>query len=258
MKAKTKINLLFLRGLIRESRHSKFCLDYFQQAFPQARIIGLDIPGTGTLHLSKSFLSVRKNVLYLRDRFIKLVGPNQGEHNYIIGISLGGMMSVEWIQQFPEDFHKAILINTSMSGVSPLYHRLYPSALAKLLVTPLMPKERWRQSIIYNITSQAGPERKKEALDHWEMIAKTAPVSLANSLRQLAAGASFWPKKNRPQIPVQIFSGQCDRMVSPQCSERLSKLWDVPIMRHKTAGHDLLLDDPQWCAQKASEFFLNS
>ncbi|MDH4469302.1 MAG: alpha/beta hydrolase [Bacteriovoracaceae bacterium] len=232
-------------------------MEDFQKMFPHAHIYGLDIPGTGNLHLSSSFLSVRKNVLYLRDRFIKLVGTDQGQNNYLIGISLGGMMSIEWMQKFPEDFKKAILINTSMSGVSPLYHRMFPSSFFQLLFSPVMPKERWRQSIIYKLTSSLGNDRKKEVIDHWEMIAKTAPVSTANSLRQLWAGASFWPNKSRPAVPLQIFSSVQDHLVSHQCSERIAKLWDVPIQRHPTAGHDLLLDDPKWCAQNAAAFFLN-
>ena len=257
MTSKSKINILFLRGLIRESRHSKFCMEHFEKMFPNASFYGLDIPGTGNLHLSSSFLSVRKNVLYLRDRFIKLVGTDQGQNNYLIGISMGGMMSIDWMQMFPEDFNKAILINTSMSGVSPIYHRMYLSSFFQLLFVPLMPKERWRQSIIYNLTSSLGPEQKKEVIDHWEMIANTAPVSTVNSLRQLWSAISFWPNKSKPNLPLQIFASEQDHLVNHQCSERIAKMWDLPIQKHPKAGHDLLLDDPNWCAQKSAEFFLN-
>jgi alpha-beta hydrolase superfamily lysophospholipase len=236
-------------------------MEAFSREFPEANIIGLDIPGTGELHLVKSYKSIKKNVTHLRDRFIKLVGKpksdgHDGPQNYIIGISLGGMLAIEWMQQYPQDFKKAILINTSMSGVSPLYHRMHLSAFMQLMFMPLLPKESYRQGLIYNLTSNLGLAQKKAVVAYWETLAKSAPVSTSNALRQLWSAMTFWPNKNKPEVPIQLFSSVNDHIVGHQCSQRIADLWKVPILKHETAGHDLLLDDPNWAALKAKEFFL--
>jgi len=41
-------------------------------------------------------------------------------------VSLGGMVAAHWSSKYPEDFKKVVLINSSMSGLSPLRHRALP------------------------------------------------------------------------------------------------------------------------------------
>ena len=39
-----------------------------------------------------------------------------------------------------------------------------------------------------------------------------------------------------------------DTLVDPRCSQRLARVWGLPIAEHPSAGHDLPLDDGPWLA----------
>ena len=57
------------------------------------------------------------------------------------------------------------------------------------------------------------------------------------------------------QGPLLLLAGAGDRLVDPACSRRLARTWQVPLLEHAQAGHDLPLDDPDWVAHQASLFF---
>jgi hypothetical protein len=74
-----------------------------------------------------------------------------------------------------------------------------------------------------------------------------------NTIRQLLAAASFKVADFRPSIPIQILGASMDRMVSVECSIKISKTWNLPLELHPTGGHDLTVDDPEWVALKIKE-----
>ena len=59
----------------------------------------------------------------------------------------------------------------------------------------------------------------------------------------------------RTEGPLLLLAGAGDRLVDPACSRRLARTWQVPLLEHAQAGHDLPLDDPDWVAHQASLFF---
>lgn len=185
----------------------------------------------------------------MRQDFLKV--RNEDEEAYLVAISLGGMIAVEWMKRFPADFKRATLINTSFGGISPVYHRLFPSALLFLLKVPVL-KGRSKESRILELVTNH-KEIFNDTLDMWEVIQKERPVSLANTIKQLLAGATFTVGEFYPPIPLQILASTNDRMVSVECSRAIAKKWDLPILEHPTAGHDLSVDDPKWVAEKIRE-----
>ncbi len=159
---------------------------------------------------------------------------------------------MEWMRNHPKDFLKAILINTSFGGISPLFHRLKPSALIWLLKVPAL-KGRAKESRILALVSNH-KEVFDHTLDHWDSICKVRPVSTPNTLRQLMAGACFNVGNFMPPIPVYLIGSTEDRMVSIECSRSIAKKWKLPLVEHSTGGHDLTVDDPKWVAEKVSSF----
>src|SRR5690606_22224052 len=129
-----------------------------------------------------------------------------------VSISLGGMISAEWMKRHPKDFLNATLINTSMGGISPLHHRLRPSALLHLLKVAFLEGRNKEASIIDLICNNK--DYYEETLNLWDEIQKERPVSLSNSLRQLFAAATYRPGNFVPPIPVQLLVGIHDRMVN--------------------------------------------
>lgn len=239
-----------IRGLIREKGHWGSFLAHLHNVFPDAKVTTIDIPGAGDYYQSPSPLTIRQMVEQMRQDFLK--ERTDDEESYLIAISLGGMIAMEWMRYFPADFKKATLINTSFGGISPVYQRLFPSALFYLLKVPVL-KGRAKESHILKLVSNHA-DIFEETLNMWEVIQKERPVSLSNTIRQLLAAARFKIGEFHPPIPLKILASTTDRMVSVECSRAIAKKWKLPITEHPTAGHDLSVDDPEWVAQKIKNF----
>lgn len=235
-----------IRGLIREQGHWGNFIDHLKSTFPDSKITMIEIPGAGIYFKDSSPTSVRGIVKRMRQDFLKSRLPDEESH--LIAISLGGMISVEWMRNYPNDFKQATLINTSLGGVSPLFERMYPKAFLYLLKVPFL-KGRSKESHILKLVSNHD-NVFDTTLDLWTEIQDKHPVSLDNTLRQLFAGAMFSGKNFTPPIPVSIIASTKDRLVNVNCSRTLAKKWKAPIIEHPTGGHDLSVDDPAWIAQE--------
>lgn len=232
-----------IRGLIREQGHWGKFTSHLEKHFPEAKISLLDIPGAGVYFKDSTPLSIKGIVGKIREEY--LTRRIQNEDSHLVAISLGGMIATEWMKGFPEDFKQATLINTSLGGISPVYERIFPKALLYLLKVPLL-KGRAKESRILRLVSNHN-NVFDETLDSWEEIQKLRPVSLDNTIRQLLAGALYRPPGDfSPSIPITLLGATNDRMVSVECSRAIAKRWDVPLIEHPTAGHDLTVDAPEW------------
>ena len=180
----------------------------------------------------------------MRQDYLKAMTP--GEERHLIAISLGGMVGVQWMKLFPQDFDRATFINTSFGGISPVYERLLPSAFLFLLKVPMLKGRAKEQRILELVTNHK--EIFNDTLNMWERIQAERPVSTQNTFRQLLAAAQFKIGNFKPTIPVNLIASTNDRMVSVNCSRSIAKKWNVPIVEHPTAGHDLTVDDPIWVA----------
>lgn len=241
-----------LRGLIREKGHWGQFLNDLRGTYPEALITAIDIPGAGEYFQNNSPLSIREMVEIMRQDFLKQ--KTDSEESYLVAISLGGMISLEWLRHYPEDFSKAVFMNTSFGGISPVFDRLLPSALAYLFKVPLL-KGRQKEGHILKLVSNH-QDIFDSTLDLWEEIQQKRPVSLKNTLRQLAAAACFSAKDFTPKLPILLLGSTADRMVSIKCSREISKRWNLPLKEHPTAGHDITADAPQWVCKEIQDFIL--
>jgi alpha-beta hydrolase superfamily lysophospholipase len=242
------------RGLIREARHWGEFITHLQESFPESKITTIDIPGAGAFYKSPSPLSISAMVESMRQVYLKQRA--EGEASVLVAVSLGGMISSAWMKMHPQDFKEAIFINTSFGGFSPLHHRLRPSALLHLLKVPFLKGADKEGHILKLISNHESVY--ESTLSLWTKISQDAPVSLPNTIRQLLAGARFNVGDFRPEIPLLILASTSDRMVSVECSRKIAKAWNVPIIEHPTAGHDLTADDSEWTAQNIKAWLTRS
>ena len=235
-----------IRGLIREQAHWGSFLAHLEKNFPDARISLFDIPGVGRYFKESSPLTIKSMMEFIRQEYLTI--KKQNEDSHLVAISLGGMIGVEWMKNYPQDFDRATLINTSLGGVSPFYDRLMPRAFLDLLIVPLLSGREKEAHMLKLVTNHR--DIFDSTLELWESIQKERPVSLDNTLRQLFAAAFYRPREFNPIIPVQLIASTQDRMVSVKCSRALSRRWNVPLIEHTTAGHDLTADAPEWVAKE--------
>ncbi len=230
---------------MRESRHWGDFPKQFRNVISADQVITLDFPGNGSLFVKDSFGSVAEMANYCRTH-LKQMGIQPPYH--VLALSLGAMVAIEWSEQYPGDFERLVLINTSLAPHNPFYHRLrpenYPALFRFLIRGSIIQRER----LILQLTSaeKRTSLQQHSLLEKWASYAQDCPVSRANILRQLRAAITYRAKPNRPQIPLLLLAGQQDRLVNVKCSLYLAERWSIPIKLHPTAGHDLPLDDGEW------------
>lgn len=242
---------IFLRGLMRESRHWGAFPEQFRQYVPGAEVMLPDLAGNGRLHGMCSPSRVEDMVEHYRSLMLA-----QGVRlpYRLLALSLGAMVAVAWAHRYPGELEGCVLINTSLRPFSPFYRRLrwrnYP-ALLRLALAGSDPLARER--LVMRLTSSRA-EAHAQTLRAWAAYQRECPVSRGNALRQLAAAVSYRAPEASPSVPVLILAGAGDRLVDPACSRRLAERWGAAFALHPDAGHDLPLDDGMWVAMRVSDW----
>ena len=257
-------NWVFLRGLVRESAHWDDFPDIFRAAIPGARVHLIDLPGNGQhwrlpspLTLRETMEAVRAEALAAMQAQFKsgsgLPYTDNSMHDqrdpllpfYLFTISLGGMVAVEWANRHSDELAGAVLINTSLRGISPLNQRLSLGAwplIARIVATADVAK---RERLIFELTSSL-QDPSARLIENRVDTHRRHPVQLKNVFRQLWAAARYLPPLEKPPIPLLLLNGKGDRMVDPTCTQAIARRWNIEPTIHPWAGHDLPLDDPEW------------
>lgn len=238
---------IFLRGLVRESAHWDDFPDSFARAIPGARVHLLDLPGNGKHWNLPSPLSLREMMEFARAETLAMPAMEKRpqEPIYLFSISLGSMVAIEWAHRYPQEVAGAVLVNTSLRGLSPLHKRLSWRAWPLLLRAAAEKNTAVRERLILQLTSRTHANDSALVESRVRIFARH-PVRAVNVFRQLWAAARYRPPREKPVVPLLLLNSLGDRMVDPSCTETIARHWAVEKKSHPGAGHDLPLDDPDW------------
>lgn len=253
MKNKVKTWVL-LRGLTREHRHWEDFPEKLQQCFPASHIITPDLPGNGDHADLTSPASIQDMMHFLRKDITSSIesGPV-----HIVGLSMGALVAIEWMRSYPQECAAGVLINTSLKGMSPFYHRLRPANYYRVLFS-LFTKNKYRsEKMILAMTANLYPDAE-QLLQRWVSYAEQNTVTPANALRQLVAASRYRAPGLQPDTPMLLLSSKNDKLVNSQSSVSLAQNWSLPIETHPLAGHDLSLDDGDWVCHKIKHWLNDS
>ncbi|WP_164852295.1 alpha/beta fold hydrolase [Rheinheimera riviphila] len=241
--------IVLLRGLSREQAHWGDFIGQLQRTVVNP-VLALDLPGVGQARHESAPANISQMVQQLRSRLVLL---QQGPC-HLLAMSLGAMVAMEWSAQYPRDIASLLLINSSSAGLTPFYQRLkwrsYP-----LVVQALFASVQKREQLVLQLTAN-NLQLRQQQLPHWQHIAQERPVRKLDVLRQLVAASRF-RLTDKPHCPVLLLASRADRLVDWQASQRMADLWQVPLLLHPSAGHDLALDAPAWVLQQAVDFYSN-
>lgn len=237
---------LLLRGLTRETAHWGDFPDKLAKAFPKDRIHTLDLPGTGSHCQENSPSTIAGIRQHLQARCHHLKSPFM-----LVGLSLGGMVALDWACAEPKRFAGVIVINSS-SGLNPPWHRLQPRRWPTILKLLAGPNSDRREAAILALTSNK--TQPDEKLENWQHLQRERPVTRQNAMRQMRAASRYVPPADAPTVPILLLASKGDRLVSAKCSRALSNHWTCELIEHDWAGHDLPLDDPSWTLERFMEF----
>lgn len=238
-----------LRGLGREQDHwGAFSQELRKRMAAGDTVLAHDLPGNGVRCREASPLTVMRMTEAAR---LGLQALRCGPPYVLLGLSLGGMVALDWAARYPGEAQACVLVNTSSGTLSPPWERLRPSAYPALLRWILPGSRRCREKAVLDATSNRPVD--PGVLQAWTDIAARHPVSRLNVARQVVAAARFRsPARNA--VPKLLLASRGDRVVSPRCSEAMARAWDLPLHEHPWAGHDLPLDDPSWLAERIARW----
>lgn len=242
------MNWVLLRGLGRESAH---WLGFDKKiASGDDEVLCLDLPGVGSERHVESPTRIDLITDYIRKQFLE---KRHSENPWgILALSLGGMIAMDWLKRYPKDFARGVIINSSAKDLSPAYQRFSPFAWYCLTQAFLKKDPRQREIQILKMISNT-MSGDQIVLNKFCEITNARPVSFTTLSRQILAAARF----NSPttiKAPILILASNKDHMVNTQCSRSLAKKLHAPIKFHTTAGHDLVLDDPNWVIERVFEW----
>lgn len=242
---------VLIRGLAREAGHWHDFDQALAQRFSGAQIEREDLPGNGVRWRETSPLDTKTMAAQLRAR----IWASSAEPPILIAISLGAMVSLDWLRRWPSDpLAGLVTLNTSVGGLCRPWERMRIPALVRTLAALAQTDPFARELAILALTTSE--HRDDRALAHAHVALHAArPIRRSNVVRQLLAAASLRVDSLTSPIPVLVLSGAGDRMVDPSCSARIAAALGAAQALHPSAGHDLSLDDPEWCAAQISSWW---
>lgn len=237
---------VLVRGLTRESGHwSGFARD-LSAALATSRVEMLDLPGNGVFFRRRSPASVGRLVQECRR---ELASRGVAPPYSLLALSLGAMVAVAWASAWRKEVDRCVLINTSLRPFCPFYRRLRPANYLALLRVLLAADARDRERQILRMTSSRAAGNAV-VIDDWMALRHAHPVSRGNALRQLVAAIGYRAPAAPPAANLLLLASRGDTLVDVRCSRRIADAWQVPLVEHPSAGHDLPLDDPAWVIEQ--------
>lgn len=241
--------LVLLRGLTRGCNHWADFPKQLNQAFPDVKLAFIDLAGNGLRTNESSPITIKTALQDIRNQ-VKRQGiafPID-----ILALSLGGMITLQWLNDFPDEINQAIVINSSHSKLSKTSERMRPSTIAKLVTGVLLPASL-RERIIYSVTSNH--LLNTNITNQWVLEANTHTVSRLNFIRQVFIARSFTTNLRINKKQLLLLASSSDRLVNASSSKALAKKTGADLKTNKMAGHEITLDDPDWVINHAASFF---
>lgn len=244
---------VLLRGLGRESGHWGPFLPALASAASGSDVVALDLPGTGTRLRDGAPRTIRETVDRVRDE-----AESRGllrSPVLLFGISLGGMVAMEWASRHAGEVAGVAIAASSASSVSRLLERFSLAGIATVLRNRVTrDPERRQRRLAWLLTSRR--DIRDRVVRDWMQIERDRPVTFATLRAQIEA-ASRWRAPVSLPVPSLFLVGRKDRLVHPDCSRALARRFSAPLEEHADAGHDLTTDAPEWvadhCARWASK-----
>jgi pimeloyl-ACP methyl ester carboxylesterase len=242
-------NILLIRGLSREKAH----WDNFPEFITESiglNVYCIDLPGMGEFNYLSSPINLHENTLFLRKRWLELKEKNSGEW-IILGISLGGMVCLDWACNFNDDAKRFFVLNSSVKGISSLFERMSPFGLFKMSLA-LTSNGPSQERHIFELTSVKESKSKigVDTIDSWVNIRNKRPITKLNFFRQLISAMKYRAMKKKI-TNLTFLAGKQDRLCSYNSSIKLGKFFDSPVyLCEENAGHDFALDRPDFIIEQ--------
>lgn len=203
-------------------------------------VVGFDLPGTGRLSRERSPTQICAYPPLMRTFYEQELAADKPR--LLVALSLGGMVASEWCHQFPDDFQKLVLINTSFGKFAAFYRRLQPAAWYTFLSVLLGRRRDARERRALDLVSNDAAKRAA-MLPVWVEARRRYPTPHLNAVRQLIAAKRYVAPERLPQDTVVVCSRH-DRLCHYTAGERIADHYRVKLIvdTNPAIGHAFHVD----------------
>lgn len=230
--------LVMLRGLARSMRH---WLGYENEVARHFRVITLDLRGIGQSTRPSTALTT---IYDMADDVALVLDELKVAKAHILGVSLGGMITLAMGLNYPARSASLIVVNSSIAGEAAM--RLTPGAIKGILRSAVRPGVESQRIMVDNLLGPVlDAARRDEITSRYAEIEKTEGLYTKTAVRQLLAAARFRPQRRlrAMQVPTLVVYGTDDIFVSNQNSIKLARhLPNAKLLPLAKAGHEASLD----------------
>jgi pimeloyl-ACP methyl ester carboxylesterase len=212
---------ILLRGLSREAGHFGPFVPALAGAMPDAAVVALDLPGAGSRLRDRWPDTIADAMEMVRGKALSRV--KTGAPMFLMGVSLGGMVVLEWAARHPSEVSGLVVGASSATDVAPFWMRMRPQGLAALISSALTSDPARRQARIVRAVSNRR-DLWDATIRSWTQIDRERPVSVG-TVRAQVASASRWRAPRSLEVPALFLVGQGDRLVHPDCTRRRAVEW---------------------------------
>ena len=232
--------IVILRGLARSVSH---WMNFDQYLAKNFQVICIDHRGIG---LTEAPMKLQHSIYDLAADVVSLLDHLKIKKTHVMGVSLGGMITLALALKFPERLKKITVINTSVGGFRG--PRITAAAL-RVISAKYWSKENFNRRLVRVLTGPDLPEKTVGDLaSRWQQIEEKEGLSVQTVLFQLAAAARFQIAKKLKLIetPTQIILSKNDRFVPRRNSKKIAKSMPTAVFFEiDNSGHEIFLDAPQ-------------
>jgi len=239
------ITWVLVRGLAREAEHWGPFVPALARALPNHEVLTPDLPGVGARRFERWPGSIARAAEVVRSEVLERA---RGTRLVLFGVSLGGMVVMDWAARHPEELDGVVVGASSARDVAPFWKRMRPRGIAALSRGILARDPDRRQAhVVRAIINRR--DRWEETTRAWSRIERERPVTFATFRGQLAS-ASRWRAPRSLDVPALFLVGRGDNLVHPDCTRALAARFGAPLVEHPDAGHDLTTDAGEWVIEQ--------
>ena len=173
------------------------------------RVITYDIRGFGNSDAGKEDFSIE---LFTKD-LISLMDALKIDKTILCGLSMGGYIALNAVENYPERFNALILSDTSCKADTTEAKEKRMKAIENITNNGV--EKYAEESIMKFFTSQSITGKTEEVDLVKEMILKSSPKSLCDTLRALSVRKQTCSSLSDIKVPVLILVGKEDIITPP-------------------------------------------
>jgi pimeloyl-ACP methyl ester carboxylesterase len=231
--------IVLINGFGRNLRH---WIGFDKLLAGDCRVITIDNRGVG--RSSKARIGWDLSIFDMADDVSALMEHLQLEKAHIVGLSMGGMITMAFGIKYPELAKSLTIMNSSIAGQKVL--QVGSAGIWKFLEV-LEDRKRFNFVIGHLLVSRTYPNLDS-LKEKWQSFEELEPFSIGSAIKQFAAIKKFRVKSmlSRIDLPTMIVKGSDDQFVPNANSDLLhelianSKLVNVP-----GGGHEMTIDHPK-------------